>query len=412
MSGLRAFLAFLLLTGGLMAQPVTLSLVPSADGTDPAGRAWIDLIALNRSTSGQSASLPTALVAELTAGGRTWRVELRAVEELALENEPIAPGAFVAQTYRFDVPAGAAGMAIVEAQVGGSPPLRAVLDLRAGTRRADADAAEGREHPPRDTERVEKPTTNLTRAEPAASIIQRTFANRLAPHEPIYFIYGPDAPAAKFQFSFKYKLLQFTNVDEARMARTLQFAFTQRSLWDLEGDSSPFYDTSYIPELIYESLAPQPEEKDTWFTWLGYQAGFRHESNGRDGPVSRSLNVVYARPVFAFGALDGWHLLVIPEVFTYVDTLEDNPDLKDYRGHGMLRLVFGRNDGPSLMVSAWAGRDFDHGTVQLDFTLPLRTRLLDFETYLLVQYFNGYGESLLSYRESSETVRAGFSLVR
>jgi len=30
----------------------------------------------------------------------------------------------------------------------------------------------------------------------------------------------------------------------------------------------------------------------------------------------------------------------------------------------------------------------------------------------MVQYFDGYGESLLEYNQHSSTVRAGFSLVR
>lgn len=122
--------------------------------------------------------------------------------------------------------------------------------------------------------------------------------------------------------------------------------------------------------------------------------------------------MLYARPVFVFGNIDGWHLLAMPEVFAYVGTLEDNPDLEKYRGFGKLSLVFGRNDGPSLMATLWAGNDFKHRTVQLDLNLPIRTRLLNFETYLLIQYFNGFGESLLSYDQESETVRAGISLVR
>ena len=38
--------------------------------------------------------------------------------------------------------------------------------------------------------------------------------------------------SAKFQFSFKYKLLGFDDGAPGAMTQTLQFAFTQRSLWD------------------------------------------------------------------------------------------------------------------------------------------------------------------------------------
>jgi outer membrane phospholipase A len=408
MNALRSVIGFLSLISALAAQPVTVSLVPPAASVAAGAEAEVELIAINRSATEQAFNPPSALLAELTVGAQSHRVELRAVTDEPRSADRLAPGAFMSRRYTFAMPHITPGKAILEATLAGFTPLRGVLDVQAAANVTEAPArvASARPH------HVDKPTTNLVRAEPAASVIQRTFAQRVAPHEPVYFIYGSEGPAAKFQLSFKYKMLEFSEVGNDRMARTLQFAFTQRSLWDLDGESSPFYDTSYMPEVIYESLAPKPEERDTWFSWLGYQAGFRHESNGRDGPVSRSLNVVYVRPVFAFGMLDGWHLLVVPEFFTYVDTLEDNRDLKYYRGYGRLSLVFGRNDGPSLMATMWAGKDFKHRTVQLDLTYPIRTKLLNFETYFLIQYFNGYGESLLSYREQSETVRAGISLVR
>lgn len=258
------------------------------------------------------------------------------------------------------------------------------------------------------TNRIQVPVSVL---QPAAAKLERTFAGRLGAHEPIYFVYGPDAPAAKFQFSFKYKILRFGEATPERIPGTLQFAFTQRSIWDITGSSSPFYDTSYMPELFYESLAPTPTESGG-FTWLGYQAGYKHESNGRDGPVSRSLNTFFVQPVFAFGALDGWFVMVAPRIFTYIGGLGDNDDLKDYRGYGLLRLAIGKNAGPSLMYTGIAGKRLNHVTTQLDLTVPVRTQLFDFETFVLVQYFNGYGESLLSYRERTETVRVGFSLVR
>jgi len=134
----------------------------------------------------------------------------------------------------------------------------------------------------------------------------------------------------------------------------------------------------------------------------------KHESNGLEAKQSRSLNIVYARTVVAFGALGGWHLLPIPEVFGYISSLDENPDIADYRGYGRL----GRSEGPSLTALFLAGKDFDHVSSQFDLTLPVRTRHLNFETYFLLQYFNGYGEGLLAYRIRSETVRAGISLVR
>lgn len=68
--------------------------------------------------------------------------------------------------------------------------------------------------------------------------------------------------------------------------------------------------------------------------------------------------------------------------------------------------------GPALKFSNHLGRDFNHLIYQLDLPVPFKTRLLDVETYLLFRYFDGYGKSLLSYREKSSTIRAGVSLDR
>ncbi len=407
MDKLRLLLGLLTLVSAVAAQPLVPNLLPSDGAVAPGSEVSISLVILNPGPAAQSFVAPPTLAAEIASGAQTWPVQLHALPSVTPSSSLVTSGSFATRVYTFTLPPDAAGRAILETQLAGYAPLRSVIDIRV--------AAADRPSPPvsdRPDEHVHQPTTNLARAEPAASAIQRTFANHLAPHESIYFIYGAHAPAAKFQFSFKYKLLDFTELSRERRVRTLQFAYTQRSLWDIQAVSSPFYDTSYMPELIFESLAPKPEKLDTWFTWLGYQAAFKHESNGRDGTFSRSLNLAYVRPVFAFGKLDGWHLLVIPELYAYLDTLENNPDLKDYRGNGQLRLVFGRNDGPSLMATLWAGQGFEHRSMQLDFTVPIRSKLLNFETYLLIQYFDGYGESLLAYRNKSETARAGFSFVR
>src|SRR5207248_3105292 len=117
----------------------------------------------------------------------------------------------------------------------------------------------------------------------------------------------------------------------------------QRSIWDIRAKSSPFYDTSYMPELSVETLASVPAKKLGWLTWIGWRAGLMHESNGRAGNDSRTLNTAYLRPMLAIGPLDSWHLAVFPDVFGYISSLSENDRLKDYRGYGRLRMVFRRS---------------------------------------------------------------------
>jgi len=370
----------------------------------PGALVEVQLAALNRGPGDVAAAFPSVLTGHLRNATRQTSVELRAKDSDATTQQHIAAGSFTVRIYTLELPPTTApGLMTLDIAFAEAGAVRSALEIDTPASYGPRTATAGG---------TQRAITTLGRPKPAAAALPRTFVDRLDTHEPIYFIYGPDAPAAKFQISFKYKLLEFGDSAPQSMLRTLQFGYTQRSLWDIDADSSPFYDTSYMPEIIYQSLAPEPDRNEGWFTWLGWQAAYKHESNGRDGPNSRSLNVVYLRTGFALGNLDGWHLIVVPELFSYLGSSDANADLDDYRGYGRLQLVLGRSDGPSLAATAWSGKDFDHASVQLDLTLPVRVRLLDFETYFLVQYFNGYGESLLSYRDKSETVRAGISFVR
>ncbi|MBC8001409.1 MAG: phospholipase A [Opitutaceae bacterium] len=79
------------------------------------------------------------------------------------------------------------------------------------------------------------------------------FKAHMFPYEPIYFLAGPDAPTARFQISLRYQLLNNDGrlAENAPWLRGLSFAYTQTSLWDLSGQSAPFVDSSYMPELLY-----------------------------------------------------------------------------------------------------------------------------------------------------------------
>ena len=61
---------------------------------------------------------------------------------------------------------------------------------------------------------------------------------------------------------------------------------------------------------------------------------------------------------------------MVPEIWTYVGDVEDNPDHKDYRGSGKLRFYLGKNTGPTLRVTAWTGTDWDNDSFQLVLSWP------------------------------------------
>jgi phospholipase A1/A2 len=385
---------FLSATAGGFAESVS-TLIAPRDPVSAGSTIVVEWMTVNPSALELEHSAPRDASGTVYRNDKAFPVTLRATSDSAAA---IPPGGFTFRRYELQLPANIAGKLVLEIPQEGTAPLRAAIDVR-----EDLPDGKGGE---------ETRLSSMASSANTAPTIVRTFAGRLSPHEPIYFIYGADDPAAKFQFSFKYRLLTLGDGTETISPATVQFGFTQRSLWDVSSESSPFYDTSYMPEIIFESLALRKDKTEGSFNFLGYQLGYRHESNGRERAISRSLNNVYLRAAWAIGPLDDWHLLIMPEIFEYVGDTSNNPRIKEYRGYGQLRLVFGTNDGPSLMATFWSGKDFDHASYQLDVSIPIKTRLLDFETYLTAQYFNGYGESLLYYETMTETVRAGISFVR
>jgi len=283
------------------------------------------------------------------------------------------------------------------------PPSATGVSTESAGKNGTAAAAEAREAP------------SLTGSErTAAKDPVEFFRRHFFPFEPFYFIAGTESPNAKFQISLRYQL--FT--DQGWLARNwsgatnLSVAYTQTSLWDWNEPSAPFFDSSYKPEINYTWLRV---DGGHWggAIRLDLQTGLQHESNGKDGDDSRSLNLVYLRTTITFGRPGRFQLSVSPKAFVYLGDLSDNSDIADYRGNLELRAVMGWSGNVQLAATTRVGDDFDRGSLQLDLTYPMsRLPLLRSSVFLQAQYFTGHGESLLRYYERSDTFRAGIALFR
>jgi hypothetical protein len=86
-------------------------------------------------------------------------------------------------------------------------------------------------------------------------------ADRFSPHEPIYFLYGPDDPHVKFQISLKYQIFSPQGALQKAVPTVsgLYFAYTQQSFWDTGADSGPFFDSSYKPEFLWLTQFRKPD---------------------------------------------------------------------------------------------------------------------------------------------------------
>ena len=395
-----------LLPFAAFAADVAFTLMPPTGPVAAGGAVRVDLAAMNPGGLEAPFGAPLSIAGKIIGDGAEHAVTLDSISGAPVA---VSPGGFAVRHYRLTLPSGVTGRVVLEVDSSSFGVLRTVLEVQPAV---VAQAVEPAKPETSATKEVETQFDQLAESAPVASGIARSFAGRFMPNQPIYFLYGDEPQAVKFQFSFDYKLASMRwGKADAQKISTVRIGYTQRSLWDIEDSSSPFYDTSYMPEVAFVTDSALPKTRG-WFTWMGWRAGYQHESNGKDGFDSRSLNTFYLRPRFILGDLDHWFLVMVPEIWTYIGDVEDNPRIKDYRGYGKLRFYVGKNTGPSLRVTAWSGEDFDNGSYELDLTIPVKTQMLSLETFFHIQYFNGYGESLRAYDEKVESLRFGIGLVR
>lgn len=355
-----------------------------------------------------SIHIPTRLACHIVADDRSMEVAATAIDRTHDGPVTLAAGNFVKRLYVFTVPEGLHG------------PVRLdVLEFATNSIMFRIHACQP-PRPPAVAEAAETPKSAETASLPEEHVTLDSLLTRHQPYllnfsayEPMYFLVGTDPEKSKFQISFKYRLLNPKGplVEEHPWMGGLHLGYTQTSFWDLKSDSAPFEDTSYKPELFF--LSPDLKNRPSWMHGLFLQTGLKHESNGRGGVESRSANFFYVKPMFIFyNSKFRYGLAIAPKVWAYIlEGRSENPDLRAYRGYFELELKLGKEDGLILgSAFRWATAG---ASVQLDLTYPLRSILFgNIDLYLHAQYVNALAESMLHYRERSEVMRLGFSIVR
>lgn len=231
----------------------------------------------------------------------------------------------------------------------------------------------------------------------------------LSGEDPVYFVLGYRSGwNARFQLSFKYRLFDTGSGYGARRPwlSGFYFGYTQTSLWDLESASKPFKDTSYRPSLFWRW-----DRAEARGSLDGARFGFEHESNGQAGIESRSINTLFVRPEWRWRWSDARALEFTPKLYGYLDKSE-NPNIDDYRGHIDWRV---RYDSGGQWISTAVARlsAAGHGALLLDFSRRTRDmRIGALSGYVHIQYFNGYGETIVDYNVRRKAqLRIGLAIV-
>jgi len=204
-------------------------------------------------------------------------------------------------------------------------------------------------------------------------------------------------PEVAYQISFKAKMWQ----DIFGKDMDLWVAYTQRSFWQFYNyeDSSPFRETNYEPEIL---LNFRTDYDVLWLKNRFINVGFNHQSNGQTVPLSRSWN----RAVANFGFERDNLALILKAWYRFPESAEndDNSDINNYLGYGELwAYYFWKGNRFGAMFRNNLNFSANRGAVQLEWSFPLLERISGY-----IQYFNGYGESMLDYDHNINRIGIGF----
>ncbi|MDO8825045.1 phospholipase A, partial [Methylophaga sp.] len=200
---------------------------------------------------------------------------------------------------------------------------------------------------------------------------------------------------SKFQISLKLPVVR--GLFDGRADAFI--AYTNRSFWQMfnSDSSAAFRDSNHEPE-AWLSFANDTE-------LFGFKnslinVGINHQSNGQSGELSRSWNRVFAEFVvekgdFYFSARP-WYR--VPER----SSSDDNPDIEKYLGNFDFTSVYKYGDHSFDLMIRNNLRGDNKGATQLGWSFPLYK---NFRGY--VQWFNGYGESLIDYDHRTNSVGFG-----
>ena len=200
---------------------------------------------------------------------------------------------------------------------------------------------------------------------------------------------------AKFQLSFKTKVFQGILKGKG----DVWVGYTQKAHWQVYNKitSRAFREINYEPEIILK----YPVKLRLFggeFKSVGM--ALNHQSNGRDVPLSRSWN----RIIFHIGyQIDDWIITVNPWIRT-ADDEDENPNITKYVGNGEVNINYTYNRSEFYAIATHPFKRLEGGSIQLNYVFPIKGHLRGH-----VQFFSGYGETLIDYNHQQTTIGLGVS---
>lgn len=197
----------------------------------------------------------------------------------------------------------------------------------------------------------------------------------------------------KFQISVAQRLTKST----LPWGTYLYLFYTQKCFWNVCEESFPMADLNFNPGV---GLAKPLFVKDRFIGKV--MMVVEHESNGRDGDDSRSWN----RITFGSNIMIDPNFMVYGKVWIPIIDGQNNRDILDYCGIyqiGTSVMSPNRKFGASVNLVKRRGWNLSYNTI-IEFSYRFNNNQ---NQYLFMQYYNGYGEGLLEYKQFHTELRVG-----
>ena len=222
-------------------------------------------------------------------------------------------------------------------------------------------------------------------------------------HEDNYFISGiplnedinKSTADAKYQISFKQLMTRNTLPWDTYLFLT----YTQKAFWNIYENSSPFQEINFNPGV---GLGKPIYNNKKRLVGLA-SVSFEHESNGRDSIFSRSWNSIRLK----YSTMIGEKTTITAEAWAPFLYKDGNPDLFDYIGPAELNIEH------DFIPKRLIGKLMLRKGLEWNWQGAYRARLLyrPFKMsnqYFMLEWFNGYAESLINYNEHVNMIRIGY----
>ncbi|OFZ46911.1 MAG: hypothetical protein A2381_03695 [Bdellovibrionales bacterium RIFOXYB1_FULL_37_110] len=203
----------------------------------------------------------------------------------------------------------------------------------------------------------------------------------------------------EFIFQFSIKLPVIGNPEKT----VLFAAYTQKSFWQVYSakESRPFREHNYNPDVFLKSAGKN----------FNVDLGIEHESNGKSEPNSRAYNRSYLKlnlnTALVKTSLKGWLTLSEEQALApYYKDMGKERSIDDYYGNFELEITWFMGKVHFYNLARYNHKT-KYGAYKGNCSIATNSWIAPF-----VEYFKGYGDSLIDYNHSIERYTLGIIISR